>query len=98
MVYGPNVFGPGQDAPNDRFFLRADRGVTKVVRMVIFDRWGEPVFEQQNVPNDDSAYDSGWDGTRKNKALEPGVYGWWAELENFQGRRFVRTGDVAIVK
>lgn len=98
LVYGPNIFTPGAAAPNDRFFLRADPGVTKVNRLVIFDRWGEPVFEQHDIPNDDSAYDSGWDGTWKNRALENGVYGWWAELESFQGRRFIKTGDVAILK
>lgn len=98
LVYGGNVFSPGQGYPNDRFFLQADRGVVKINKLVVFDRWGEPVFEQTNMPNSYAGYDIGWDGTWKGRALPPDVYGWWAELENFQGRKFIRSGDITLLR
>lgn len=98
VVYAPNVFKYNAGEPNDRFFLRADPGVWQVNQLVIYDRWGEPVFKARDVPNTFAAYDMGWDGVWKGKPLEPGVYFWWAELLIFNGKTIVRNGDVTIVR
>lgn len=98
QVYGPNVFTPNGPSPNDRFFLGADRGVALIRRIQIVDRWGAPVFERQNIPLE-SAYDQGWDGREaRGRELQPGVYAWWAELENFRGKRFTRSGSVTLLR
>ena len=98
QVYGPNIFRPGEAAPNDRFFIRADDGVLFIRQLMVYDRWGEPVFQAHDIPNDDSAYQQGWDGRWHNRDLPAGVYTWWAELENFTGRRFLRSGDVGLAR
>lgn len=96
-VFAPNVFLAGAGAPNDRFFLSADPGVLQVVSLQIFNRWGEPVFEKHQIPLL-SAYSEGWDGAWKGKDAPTGVYLWQAELENFLGKRFTRTGNVTLLR
>ncbi len=98
-IYGPNVFTPNGDEPNNRFFVGADRGVIWIRQLVVYDRWGEPVFRATNVPNDsDSAYDMGWDGTVRGKMLHNDVYMWYAEFETFSGERLQQAGDVTLVR
>lgn len=63
--YAPNAFSPNGDQLNDYFELYG-AGVKNVVFMV-FDRWGEKVFEGRNM-NDR------WDGSVKGKPGQQGVY------------------------
>jgi hypothetical protein len=98
-VYGPNVFDPRLDEPNNRFFVTADRGVVLIRQLWVYDRWGEPVFYTQNVPNNpDSAFNQGWDGSKKNRDMHTDVYMWWAEFETRSGEVFQRTGDVTLIR
>lgn len=97
QVYGPNVFQPGSEAPNDRFFLSADPGVEQVLHLIVYDRWGEPVFETKEVPLN-TAYSKGWDGLWNDHEVPAGVFFWHAELQNFRGQRFTRSGDVTLLR
>lgn len=97
-IYAPNIFRPEADRPNDRFFIRGDSGVKKVKQLLIFDRWGEPVFKTTDMPNDDTSYYKGWDGTWRDRNVEQGVYGWWAEFEIFTGSTFFESGTVTLVR
>lgn len=98
-VYGPNVFTPRSDRPNNRFFIGADNGVVNIRQLVVFDRWGEIVFRETDIPNSPpAAYNQGWDGTIRGKFAFSDVYGWWAELETYSGERFIRSGDVTLIK
>lgn len=96
-IYAPNVFRPfdGQ-YPNNRFFLSAGLGVINIKRMQIVDRWGEPVFYRENFLPD--LPEEGWDGIWHSKPMPPGVYLWWAEFESIDGKKFIRKGDLTIVR
>ena len=50
-LFIPNVITPNNDGSNDRFEIK---GLNKFLRteLVIFDRWGDHVFEQTNYQND----------------------------------------------
>lgn len=94
-IYPPNIFSPNDDGENDRFTLYT-RGVREIRRLLIFDRWGEEVFQQKNFqPNDESL---GWDGTFRGSRLTPGVFVWAAEVEYNDGEVEVVYGDVTIVR
>lgn len=94
-VYPPNVFSPNDDGENDRFTLYA-KGVLEIRRLVIFDRWGEEMFERRNFqPNDESL---GWDGSFRGKPMNPGVYVWAAEIVFTDGEVEVMYGDVTVVR
>ncbi|KAI9549366.1 LOW QUALITY PROTEIN: hypothetical protein GHT06_003732 [Daphnia sinensis] len=54
-LFIPNVITPNGDGSNDRFEIK---GLNKFLKteLVIFDRWGDHVFEQINYQNDWSAF------------------------------------------
>lgn len=64
-LFIPNVFTPNGDGNND-VFKPNYLGVFSYT-LQIFNRWGEKVFESENV-------DEGWDGTYKDNSQMPGVY------------------------
>ena len=59
-LYVPNGFSPNGDGQNDVLYVRGG-GVTEM-SWVIYDRWGEKVFETTDPKQ-------GWDGTYKGKAF-----------------------------
>jgi trimeric autotransporter adhesin len=63
----PNVFTPNSDMINDTLFVRG-KGV-KSLDFEIYDRWGEKVFESENL-------NIGWDGTFHGKPMDQGVFVW----------------------
>ena len=70
VVLAPNIFTPNGDNVNDRFVpqpLNAAR--TKILNVKIFNRWGELLFEGDNLlPN------TQWDGTYKGKRVPQDTY------------------------
>ena len=69
MVTGFNIpdgFSPNGDAINDTFVIERSSNLT--INLIVFNRWGNKVFEQANYAND-------WDGTGiNNQPLPEGTY------------------------
>jgi len=63
----PNAFSPNNDGVNDAFCLDGWGDCISKFNIVIFDRWGEKVFESADP-------DFCWDGIYKGKALDPAVF------------------------
>ena len=92
----PNAFSPNGDGINDMFMIFAGSDVRKVRTFMIFDRWGEKVFEDADfLPNDPV---HGWDGTFRNSRLSPAVFVYFAELEFIDGEVRVFEGEVTLVR
>jgi gliding motility-associated-like protein len=66
-VYVPNSFTPNEDGNNDTFYPKAT-GVVKY-NMIIYDRWGEKVFETNDLSKV-------WDGKFKGVDCKSDVYVW----------------------
>ncbi len=96
QVFIPNTFTPNGDGVNDRFYISA-HGVSLIVRLSVYNRWGELVFQSLNSqPNDAGA---GWDGTYKGQVLAPDVFVYVAEVLCDLGQQpFSFKGDVSIVR
>lgn len=64
----PNAFTPNGDGLNDVFTIN---GLYKdcTFKMLIYDRWGQLVFQSENA-------DAGWDGTFGGKYCPPESYVW----------------------
>ncbi len=95
-VYIPNAFTPNDDGINDVFMIFSDPGVLQIRNFVVYDRWGELVFDAKNVQTNNPAF--GWDGTFKGKRLQPAVFVYYAEVEFFDGLIIEYKGDVTLVK
>jgi gliding motility-associated-like protein len=95
-IYVPNVFSPDGDGWNDELemFVGCDYPF-RMLRFSIFDRWGNNLYvttEGTNVR---------WNGTYKEKRVPHGVYVWLMEYEiirNGTAERFVKSGDISILK
>ncbi|MFN4256150.1 MAG: gliding motility-associated C-terminal domain-containing protein, partial [Saprospiraceae bacterium] len=97
-IYVANAIDGESDSENGLLMLQTRGNLVKNVRsFLIFDRWGEAVFEVHDFqPNDP---DFGWDGTiRSGKEAPPGVYVWYAVVEFVDGEIETLKGDVAVVK
>ncbi len=70
----PNVFTPNQDGLNDYFLPFHDCNVTDYT-MMIFNRWGQVIYETHNI-------DDGWDGRNSGKSEELGTYAWQLDYQN----------------
>ena len=97
-IYIPNVFSPNSDnLENSSFYIHAKPNkVKEITSLIIFDRWGNQVFEQEHfLPNDPY---TGWDGKYKGLGLSPGVYIYHAVVEFVSGQKISYSGDVTIMK
>jgi len=90
-IYVPNAFTPDFDNLNDGFFPNgfgiSDRDYT----FLIFDRWGEIIFESH-------AKFTPWNGTYKGKLVQNGVYVWKLFFTDINGKTHIELGHVSIVK
>jgi gliding motility-associated-like protein len=95
-VFFPTCFSPNGDGVNEHFTVFSDQEVRKVLTMKIFNRWGSPVFEQNDFPPNDE--NQGWDGKWRNVALQPDVYVFFVKIEFVDGKIVQYQGDVTIIK
>ncbi|MEZ4885765.1 MAG: gliding motility-associated C-terminal domain-containing protein [Chitinophagales bacterium] len=97
-VIVPTAFSPNGDGINDELRLFANSSVSQVQTFMIFDRWGEKVFEQNNFdPNDDAAVVA-WDGVYKGKEMGIGVFVFYAMVEFRDGSFGEFQGNVSLVR
>ena len=96
-VFIPNVFSPNVDGLNDFFSPFTGVGVTQVLSMNVYDRWGEVVFGRENfLPGSSEAF--GWDGTFRGDAANPGVYFYLIRVEFIDGIQLLYRGDVTLIR
>ena len=93
-VYVPNAIAPGSFGGNDHFTLFTPDPIP-IKKLLIFDRWGEMVFEKKDFWSNDPQ--AGWDGRFRNKKVLPGVYVFLAEIELAPGRTELLNGSVTVV-
>jgi len=95
-VYIPNAFSPNGDGLNDYFTLFSGPAAEQILSLRIFDRWGELIFEGENIPlNEESA---AWDGTFRGQKLGSGVFVFVAEVAFVNGEIIQYTGDVSLLR
>ena len=99
-VIFPNAFTPNDlgesggyynvnSLDNDIFFPRTS-GVVEY-SLQIFNRWGELIFESNDIKQ-------GWDGYYSGKLCETGVYVWKARVKMNNGYLFRKMGDVTLLR
>lgn len=99
----PNAFTPNTSGPNGGYYGDPEtrqgnhvfypfyqEGVLEY-KLQIFTRWGELIFESQDVK-------IGWDGYLKGRLCEQGVYIYKATVKFSNGSTNVFTGDVTLIR
>lgn len=96
QIFIPNIFTPNNDGLNDLFYIQGT-GVGKVKQLLIFDRWGNRVFEKNNFLINDRA--SGWNGRSKNQLLVgTGTYIYYVIVECDEGKPITLKGSITLLR
>jgi gliding motility-associated-like protein len=95
-VFVPNVFSPNNDGINDVVMVYGGASVARVKSFVVFNRWGEVVYEVYGFqPNDENF---GWNGLYRDKVLDSGVFVYYAEVEFLDGEAEIFKGDISLLR
>jgi len=89
LLFFPNSFTPNNDGLNDFFNVYGEN--IKEFKISIFNRWGELLFESNNIMN-------GWNGTYKGVTVPVGVYVYKVEAVSKNFRRYKKAGHINLVK
>ncbi len=94
-VVVPTGFTPNGDGLNE-FLPVHGRSGTMINLFQVFDRWGELLFEDTEIPINDIT--RGWDGTFKSQDMPPGVYVWYIEVEYSDGMEESFKGETTLIR
>ncbi|MEJ7625671.1 MAG: gliding motility-associated C-terminal domain-containing protein [Ferruginibacter sp.] len=89
QIYIPNAFSPNGDGINDILLVY---GYTiQKMRMIIFNQWGEKIFESTSQTN-------GWNGMHKGKTQPSGVYMYVCQITLRDGATVLKKGSINLVR
>lgn len=87
----PTAFTPNNDGLNDVFKPLRAGGVTNY-KLLIFDRWGQVVFESTQVT-------TGWSGISSGREMPSGMYIWQVNYSSGSGNQlFSRKGTIHLLR
>ncbi len=96
--YAPTCFTPGSSDINYKFYVFGKCIDPDHFKMIIFDRWGEAVFETDRYSKGNPIL-HGWDGRiKKGEYGETGVYKWFVEYFDKNNARHTESGNIVIIK
>jgi len=88
-IFLPSGFSPNGDGKNDEYLVRSSIPLESMTIM-IFNRWGEKVFETSNQ-------ETGWDGNYNGKPAAADTYGYYFE-GICNGNSITRQGNITIIR
>ncbi|HSY75388.1 MAG TPA: gliding motility-associated C-terminal domain-containing protein, partial [Bacteroidia bacterium] len=85
----PDAFSPNGDGQNDYLFVRSQ--CLKTLDFIVFDRWGNKIFEtnNQSVP---------WDGRYRGEPMNTGTYVYYLNATLYDGTTVTKKGNVTLVR
>jgi len=95
-VYIPNAFSPNGDGINDFFRVFGNSSVLQVRNMLIADRWGEIVYEAENIRLEEEQ--RFWDGIHRGEYMNDDVLVYYVVVEYIDGRTEEFKGDVTLMR
>ena len=92
----PSAFTPNGDGFNDGFTVLGGGPDDRITSLQIFTRWGNLVFEANNIPlgNDEL----GWNGDYQGERLQPDVFIYRAVVAKADGEVADFTGDIMLIR
>lgn len=95
-VYIPTAFSPNSDGHNDIFVPLSNIKGMQILDLLIYNRWGEKVFEAQNfAPNDSS---KGWNGYFKGEPAQVDNYVYYITVKMPDDKIKVYKGTFALLR
>ena len=92
----PNAFTPNGDGKNDVFYVMGGPVGSVIRDFSIFDRWGQRIFQVNDVPPGDVRY--GWDGRCGGASAVPGTYVYIVQIVFANGEKQELRGTVMLIR
>ncbi len=89
-IYVPNSFTPNDDGINDTFFFEGFGITEEDFSFVIFNRWGQIIYETQSF--------TPWDGTYKGLMSQNDAYLYLIKYKDVHGNKGRKEGHVILLK
>jgi len=89
-IFVPTAFTPNGDGKNDRLAFHGPECVSQM-KLTIFDRWGEMVFETTNPA-------STWDGSFRGQPEHSSVYIYYLSAALSNGQQIYRKGNLTLLR
>lgn len=86
----PEAFTPNEDGNNDIAYARG-WGIREFVELKIFNRWGQLVFETNDITQ-------GWDGTFNGKAQSMDTYAYTIKAIDMEGKDVFVKGYITLLR
>ncbi|MFT5158279.1 MAG: gliding motility-associated-like protein, partial [Bacteroidia bacterium] len=92
LVFIPNAFSPDVGGPTENEGFRAvvNNGV-KDYHMIIFNRWGEVMYETTD-PN------AKWDGTFNGIKVQQDVYAYYLKVSGWNNKEYTFSGTITLLR
>jgi gliding motility-associated-like protein len=93
VYYVPNSFTPNGDEHNNTFQPVFTSGFDPYsFRLLIFDRWGETIFESKDAK-------VGWDGTYNGALVQEGIYTWTVSFKDPNtDKKYTKSGHTTLIR
>jgi gliding motility-associated-like protein len=91
IVYIPNAFTPNDAGPKDNDDFKAFISGEKTMELIIFDRWGEIMFQTTDKNME-------WDGTYKGKPAQQDVYSYLLRVTALNDEVYTYTGTITLIR
>lgn len=91
VIWVPSAFSPGSTHGNNILHVLG-KGI-KELKLVIYDRWGEKVFEKT-----DNDITTGWDGTYNGKPMNTAVFAYYLTATLTDGTPVTQKGNVSLIR
>jgi gliding motility-associated-like protein len=88
-LFVPNIFSPDGNGVNDILFV--DGKNIQQVQLMIYNRWGNLVFQSNSVAE-------GWDGNFKGKPVNQGVFVYIVTGRFKDGKDFDQKGTITLIR
>jgi len=88
-IFVPNAFSPNDDGSNELECVMGN--CIQTFHFVIYDRWGEKVFETSDI-------NRCWDGTYKGKLMNTAVFVYFIKATLTTGEKVTKKGNISLVR
>ena len=88
-IYIPNAFTPNNDGRNEYLYVRGNH-ITDL-HFVLYNRWGEKVFETRSLTD-------GWDGRYKGRDADPAVFVYYLTAVCEGGETYFEKGNITLIR
>ncbi|TAL58934.1 MAG: PKD domain-containing protein, partial [Bacteroidetes bacterium] len=96
-IFVPNVFSPNNDGANELECVLG--GCIKELQFIIYNRWGEKVFETTGSPLPSGGPGwACWDGTYKGKLMNTAVFVYYLDVTLTSGEKVSKKGNVSLMR